>query len=892
MKKAVISLGVILLLHQNSKACAWEDPDGDYFNLFTQTIIRDKSYTPFLLSSSPFYEADNITIIDDNLQLWKSFFNNKLSYDEVKTLVYKLPLQDIISFKDGCQNQAIFQKLVAYQNYREGLDYLIEAKKLNNLRINRVANDDDNTYSFYYDDEIYNLASTLDYENTLTTLINFYKNTSNKEIKLRYAYQIVRFEHYNRNYDKAVKAFSTYVEPLGLKNAIYYMALEQMAGAQSGLGQKEEANWNFFQVFINSNSRKQTAYISIKLSSEKAFEDLLSRAKNDKEKIMAYFLLGYQGFNNPLPMMEKIYEIDPNSEALKVLQARAINELERYFLPYYYYNEKETKVGTSKTTPSVSKTENKASASFWDKIVSFFKNLFGMESSEPKVLTTEESKGLSDDELLNHPNRLPVVSSSGADEEYNKKMQDYIEQLEKLTEKVKTKSDDEFWVISEAYIKFLQKDYKSSSSLLQNINTSNQEYLTQIDKMKLLNDILSQPRIDSEFEQHIMKTYPDLVTAISEDRYSSSEAGFITDILANRYFLQGERAKSFLMSNKLSGLQDILDIDLVRDIEAFYKRKNKNAFENSILAKNIDTGEDTQNFINVLYGDYEMRSANFKKALDYYTKASGFIGIPRYEFQFSEDGSLQSNTPVRMKIKGYNGYNNVSSLVFGHNVWVSYTSPESESMKAESFISDFKFIKNNMNKKELAEAVLKLIKIAKSNDINAAHANQLLGNFLYNTSILGYYRHYFVMDIDNTNGGKYSFLSDTELYTPLYYYKSFPYTNTNVGLKSDNFDVAISYYKKALERSTDRETQARILFQMASAEQGKYYRWEANQTPNWDYSDANWEEKQNKFQQELDKTKNQNYRNYFTELKTKYSDTETSKSLMGSCSYYKYFMQK
>ncbi len=154
-------------------------------------------------------------------------------------------------------------------------------------------------------------------------------------------------------------------------------------------------------------------------------------------------------------------------------------------------------------------------------------------------------------------------------------MQDYIEQLEKLTEKVKTKSNDEFWAISEAYIKFLQKDYKSSSSLLQNINTSNQEYLTQIDKMKLLNDILSQPRIDSEFEQHIMKTYPDLVTAISEDRYNSSEAGFITDILANRYFLQGERAKSFLMSNQLSGLQDILDIDLVRDIEAFYKRKTK-----------------------------------------------------------------------------------------------------------------------------------------------------------------------------------------------------------------------------------------------------------------------------------------------------------------------------
>ncbi|MCT6744690.1 hypothetical protein N4Q47_02175 [Riemerella anatipestifer] len=113
-----------------------------------------------------------------------------------------------------------------------------------------------------------------------------------------------------------------------------------------------------------------------------------------------------------------------------------------------------------------------------------------------------------------------------------------------------------------------------------------------------------------------------------------------------------------------------------------------------------------------------------------------------------------------------------------------------------------------------------------------------------------------------------------------------------MGLKSDSFDVAISYYKKALEKNTDREAQARILFQMANAEQGKYYRWEANQTPNWEYSDANWEEKQTKFQQELDNAKNQNYRSYFTELKTKYNDTETSKSLMGSCSYYKHFMQK
>jgi hypothetical protein len=57
---------------------------------------------------------------------------------------------------------------------------------------------------------------------------------------------------------------------------------------------------------------------------------------------MAYFLLGYQDFNDPLPMMKKIYDIDPESEMLKVLGARAINELERNYLPVYYYQNPDT----------------------------------------------------------------------------------------------------------------------------------------------------------------------------------------------------------------------------------------------------------------------------------------------------------------------------------------------------------------------------------------------------------------------------------------------------------------------------------------------------------------------------------------------------------------------
>jgi hypothetical protein len=86
------------------------------------------------------------------------------------------------------------------------------------------------------------------------------------------------------------------------------------------------------------------------------------------------------------------------------------------------------------------------------------------------------------------------------------------------------------------------------------------------------------------------------------------------------------------------------------------------------------------------------------------------------------------------------------------------------------------------------------------------------------------------MDIDNSNGGKYYFGNDE---SPFRYYKNYI---SNVFIKPDNFDLSIQFYTKALQNSGDKEQKARILFQMASAEQGKYYQWEARQ-PNVSYDD-------------------------------------------------------
>lgn len=895
MKKYFLSIAVLALFSQKSNACSWYDPDYDYFNLFTQSIIKDKSYTPFLLTySNWFYDENNLVMPDDNINAWQKYFGNTLSLVETSDLVNKISLNDLNNLKKGNPSHPLLKKLgfASYQKYKEGYDYLIEAKYLEPyMMISHVDNPD----AFYYDSpENKKNATELQTDKTVTALKSLYNSVKNPEIKLRYGFQLVRFLHYNRDYEGAINAFKTHVEPIKLKTAPYYMALDQYAGALRGIGKKEDANWNFFQVFLNSNRKKQDAFVSMTLSDEKSFENLLKRATNDREKNMAYFLLGYQDFNNPLPMMEKMYEIDPKSEMLKVLAARAINELERNYLSTSYYSNGDTSSTQSTKTEESSSTTEKApeKLSFWQRFLLFFKNLF---SSKKSTETSTRTNDLSDKDYLNNPNRIPFLNNTEySDPKEDETKKQYLENLEKFVEKTKEKNTDEYWQIVDAYLKFLNKDYEGSSDILKDIKTTNPEYLTQIERMNMLNDIVAQPKVDAAFEDHLMAKYKEffIEKEIPKDStnnfdYSSSEpntSDFLKDILANRYFLQGEDAKSYLMSNKLSDIRYNPNYDLTKKLDVFYNKKGKTTFEQQIIEKNIDNVGDPNSFFNLVYGDNAMRTGDFENAKKFYSKSSNFKGydLPTETWNYSTSQYDKiTNTDAL-----YNGYKNISDKVFGHAVWESYQSPADQSMKSDDFVSEFSFIKPVMNKLELAENVIQLKKLGAGKGETASKANQLIGNLLYNTSILGYYREMFVMDVDNSNGGKYYFSGENSPFK--YYYKNY---SNNVFIKPNDFNLSINYYQKALQQTTDKEKQARILFQMASAEQGKYYQWEAKQKT-IDWNDKDWETKRNKQEIDFAATKNQKYRTYFTELKNKYSDTETSKSLMGSCSYYDYFMKK
>ena len=190
-----------------------------------------------------------------------------------------------------------------------------------------------------------------------------------------------------------------------------------------------------------------------------------------------------------------------------------------------------------------------------------------------------------------------------------------------------------------------------------------------------------------------------------------------------------------------------------------------------------------------------------------------------------------------------------------------------------------------MNKLEIANTLIQLQKLGEGEGRTAANANQLIGNILYNTSALGYFRDVFVMDINNGDGGKYRFAEKPFNYT--IYFKNY---SSNVFSERDDFNLALGYYQKALDKCKDKEQKARILFQMASAEQGKFYQYDTSNQVEISYDDPNYDQKQKEYFNRMSTIKNQKYRSYFTILKNEYQDTETSKKLSGSCLYYQHFL--
>ena len=842
--KAFAALILTCMLSLKSLACGWYSPEEEYYNLFLQEIIGDARYFPFLKTYDAFYYSskNGVTSPNENIEAWQDHLD--ISYEQAYYLVFQVERQTILTLLDqktSADPKLSFIDAAFIRQHKAALEYLSVAKYLEPYMAHKAG------LNSGWGDQKYSAIESLSYPEITQTLIKAWKKNRDKGLKLRYGYQLVRFAHYSAAYDDALYFFQEYVESLNYRPIMYYYALDQRAGAQRALGQYMEANQGFFTFFTHTNNRKENAYTSMRVTQDLDFERLLMQAKTDQERNDLYLLLGFKDFNNPLSSIDQIIASDPDAIQAKVLMARAINQLERHFLQIQVY------------CPYYTGTEC----------------------------------------LLNTDHRLPLSLNDEGQLFLQSTLKTVQDQLNNPSLK-----DKNFWLLSLSYLHFLNKDFEGAQRALAQVKNEGSMYEKHLVKMHMLIDIAQAPRITPELEMRWVKTYPQVFQLDRIHSYDNSTEAFILDLLANRYFLQGDRVKAFLLQNNIDALESNMDMELLDGIEALYTQKSHTALE-EILVQNItpyyafynyekgswkkirQTDFDFQSYVAHMRGSFALRNADFKEALTQFKKVDPDFALWRVAQEYDPKQekwvvqTQRSNDPLE-----FNGYDAIPAAIFGTSEAVCFECDATFVLNTDLLVH-FPFIQDYMNKKELSEALVQLEQLGESQNPLAAEANLLVANFLFNSSTLGYFREVLSFNLDNGNDAKYRGYEQSyrRHFLPIYYKDYAMLPNYQ-----DDFSLGLKYIEKALETSVDRALEARILFVGAQFEQGTYYQVQYQKDFEQKLEqEAGTSLNYSEMEQHKLAYKTKHYRTYFKALKV-YSDTPYYQDIRSNCLWFDYYV--
>jgi len=158
------------------------------------------------------------------------------------------------------------------------------------------------------------------------------RSTSELFLKERYAFQAVKLAMILGQPETCVKLYDELVKPLKTKTFISDWAFARKAGATMALGDTAKAIYEFAQVFEHSPSRRREADLSLRIKGIRFQEKALDYCQNDAEKAAVYALCAIQPFQDALPMLKKIIELNPKNATIELIAAREINRNEYYAL--------------------------------------------------------------------------------------------------------------------------------------------------------------------------------------------------------------------------------------------------------------------------------------------------------------------------------------------------------------------------------------------------------------------------------------------------------------------------------------------------------------------------------------------------------------------------------
>lgn len=300
-----------------------------YYNmLFDRDLVfsNGKSLTSFNLwnYNSSLYGSRSIQL--QNAIEWAEFLENKYVAKDLIPIIYRETgfsshAQETKNLRSNrILDKDISVKETIFINY---LDLALDVEK-------HLKNYEPNPWG-YGEDEI--KKDPVEYSRLIEKASQMLLVAQHTMIKERLAFQLIKLHRYEENYQEVLTVFEKYFPTTN--SFIGYWAMDHYAGALKKLGRKAEANYYFAKVYVNSPSRRTSAYASIKINSEEEMNDVKNICRTTDEKMALHFIRGVEYKALSLGDIDYIVKSAGNHEYARVLMSYEINKLEQKLLNKY-----------------------------------------------------------------------------------------------------------------------------------------------------------------------------------------------------------------------------------------------------------------------------------------------------------------------------------------------------------------------------------------------------------------------------------------------------------------------------------------------------------------------------------------------------------------------------
>jgi len=328
MKK--ISFLTLLLTFINITVPKHGQNCGGYYMYYHMLFDRDlvfssgKSLTSFNLwnYNSSLYGTYPIQL--QNATEWSNFLENKYIAKDLIPIIYREGgftnhAQEMSNLKQArVSDKDISQKETVFINY---LELSLQIEK----HLKAYAPD---PWSY---EEKEKTKNPEEYNRLVAKANQMLQVAQHQIIKERLAFQLIKLHRYEENYQEVVSLFENNFT--NSNSFISFWAMDHYAGALLNLGRKAEANYYFSKVYVNSPSRRESAYLSISINSDEEMNEAKSLCQTNDEKLALHFIRGIETKNLAIDDIDFIFKNGGNHEYARVLMSHEINKMEYLLLP-------------------------------------------------------------------------------------------------------------------------------------------------------------------------------------------------------------------------------------------------------------------------------------------------------------------------------------------------------------------------------------------------------------------------------------------------------------------------------------------------------------------------------------------------------------------------------